>query len=84
MSAGLPNITGNIETNVKGGTRLAFENSNGSLIASGSFGSRFDVVALDTGYANAILFDASRSSTIYGNSETVQPASTTILFLVKY
>lgn len=84
MSAGLPNITGNIETHVKGGTRIAFENSRGSLIANGGFGSLFDVVALNNGYANAILFDASCSSTIYGNSDTVQPASITILFLVKH
>ena len=84
MSAGLPNITGNIETHVKDGTRITFENSHGSLIANGGFGSLFDVVALNNGYANAILLDASYSSSLYGNSNTVQPSSVTMQYIIKH
>ena len=80
--AGLPNITG--------GTRphgsMAFPGGNGW----GSFYAKSDA-----GYPNgigggssdnhySIYFDASRSSSIYGNSDTVQPPTITMRYIIKY
>lgn len=66
IPAGLPNITGKIRAIVKNKTNegaFIYGNSNSS---KDSYSSNYDV--------NKILdFDASRSSSIYGNSTTVQP-----------
>ena len=63
VSAGLPNITGNFGMN-------ANSSAGGAFIVSGTNGVR-------VGGSNAkdvnVSFDASRSSSIYGNSTTVQP-----------
>lgn len=66
ISAGLPNITGSIgyAENSIGGVDGAFYkggNSGGNCIRANS------------DHYQQILFDASRSSNIYGNSDTVQP-----------
>lgn len=74
-SAGLPNITGKIvgfdKLNVASG---AFYNQSSSMWnATGDSSSAYD-----------ILLDASRSSTIYGASNTVQPPALTMRFYIKY
>ena len=65
IDAGLPNITGYVRD-------VASAGSDGSIY-SDSFGS----VHVGTGGGNArfgyVRLDASKSSPIYGNSETVQP-----------
>lgn len=76
VEAGLPNITGNTHwigavfnnnnTSYANGVFSAFDSNNGAYAGGG-------------GYSNAagrLSFDASRSSSVYGNSTTVQPQAT--------
>lgn len=81
IEAGLPNITGifSSEANVWGVTGSAlsagafyFVRSNRGHLASG----------IDPGN-NDIYFDASRCSSIYGRSETVQPAAYTVYYIMR-
>jgi hypothetical protein len=73
-SAGLPNVTGKV----------------GSVISTGSDGSFYEttsLVGLTGGSGVGTMethFDASRSSAIYGNSNTVQPPSVTMRYIIKY
>lgn len=81
-SAGLPNITGGLS---KGGTIGIFDNANGSFSGNGS--RRYSVEkssAQYDGMISAISFDASRSSSVYGNSTTVQPPALTMRYIIKY
>lgn len=81
IEAGLPNITGifNSEANVGGDTGSAlsvgafyFVRSNRGHLASGIHP-----------YNSDIYFDASRCSSIYGRSETVQPAAYTVYYIMR-
>ena len=89
-SAGLPNITGSAFP--KGGSGVY---QNPIYTSAWSVDGAFDFqVVSDTanvlqndydGNNYAILgFDASRSSAIYGNSNTVQPPSVTMRYVIKY
>jgi microcystin-dependent protein len=89
LEAGLPNITGVIRNRVYGEGQV-------QLVSSGCFGS--DTSSLMTKIlnqsgstvvdsnplSNSALFDASRSSSIYGNSTTVQPKSLIFNYVIKY
>ena len=76
-AAGLPNIKG------------AFSDCGFDCwpSASGAFylqrGGARGVHDINWGDGTTFLFDASRSSTIYGNSTTVQPASYTVMYIMK-
>lgn len=72
-SAGLPNITGR--------TRGA-----GNDVGNGAFRILQEDYAVGTlGSNKGILsFDASKSSSIYGNSNTVQPPAVTMRYIIKY
>ena len=77
-SAGLPNITG-------GGQVTAWKD----ISYSGAFVSTKGGSTANTGYTADnnyfnIDFDASRSSAIYGNSNTVQPPALTMRYIIKY
>lgn len=75
LAAGLPNITGNV-------TLYAQVLSAGGAFAQGSGGNR-----ADGNYgADHVRFDfnASRSSSIYGNSSTVQPPAIALNCFIKY
>lgn len=69
IEAGVPNITGGFKATINqlAGATGAFASTNGSC---------------NTAYANSVSspsnfsFDASRSSSVYGNSDTVQPRAT--------
>ena len=79
-SAGLPNITGTFGDG--GHASFAIRNSTGAFTVSQN-----NEEALTGGVANdrAIhSFDASRSSSIYGNSTTVQPPALTMRYIIKY
>lgn len=68
-SAGLPNITGAIAGN------------NGMTFANGAFaieGSAGGGLYQGAGYVNTYTFDASRSNSLYGGSNSVTPAHTTM------
>ena len=77
-SAGLPNITGQVSVDA----------SVGSATHTTAFAGAFSKMSTATIFKNAsngtdtvdygIKFDASRSSSIYGNSTTVQPPALTM------
>ena len=78
VSAGLPNITGEIGS---------ISANNGRVYCSGAF-HRYEEVERnsDSGqdYPNYVYyFDASRSSSVYGNSDTVQPPSYVVYYIMR-
>ena len=78
VPAGLPNITGSITPNgdgSTGGAALSNMKSSGSLHYSSIPNSASAVSDNNSGNGFSLLFDASNSSTIYGESSTVQPQS---------
>lgn len=79
--AGLPNITGSILID-RGGKYLDVEYS-GALYAEK--GSHFNIPVNTQGdNPPNIKIDASRSSKVYGNSNTVQPPALTMRYIIKY
>ena len=81
LSAGLPNITGQVD----------FENTEGLWSASGCFNpiGIYDNKAPQNVYdvntrQTAMDFDASRSSSIYGASNTVQPPALQLIPQIRY
>ena len=86
-SAGLPNITNNNvwSSNVCGvklDKTVATDTWAGAIGTSGSYSS---TVASDPSSARGfspLLFDASRSNSIYGNSNTVQPPALTMRYAI--
>ena len=76
--AGLPNITGTF-----------YHDTNATLSLSGAFFSytRGSSINLKNDDANKssgyISFDASKSNSIYGNSDTVQPPALTMVYIIK-
>lgn len=74
--AGLPNITGNIS---------AFRDYISGAFVGSNQTNRYDGWCDDKDeYALSTSFDASRSSGIYGASNTVQPPSMTVIYCIKY
>lgn len=78
LEAGLPNITGSVgplmhTKDMRCYSTGAFTQSDQSTGNGGGFG----------GTANRIYIDASRSSSIYGNSDTVQPPALVVNFAIK-
>lgn len=77
VEAGLPNITGSFDSRgnsimyygVVGGSRGAFSTNK----ASGNKNGSYDVNSAKIVADDITSFDASRSSSVYGNSDTVQP-----------
>ena len=79
--AGLPNITGSILTD-RGGKYLNVEYSGAFYAEKGS---HFNIPTNTQGDTPPnIKIDASRSSPIYGTSDTVQPAALACKFCIKY
>lgn len=82
VDAGLPNVSGSL---VKGGQG---EVIHSTVVASGAFytqptSNSTSAYSGSGGNAN-LFFDASRSSTIYGASTTVQPKSLRAPYIIKY
>lgn len=76
--AGLPNIEGLLQTTINNGSASgAFASSTidtqSSLVGSGS-----------SWYHRDVRFDAARSSSVYGNSTTVQPPAIVMIPQIKY
>lgn len=77
LEAGLPNIMGSFDSRgnttvyygVVGGSRGAFSTNK----ASGNKNGSYDVNSAKIVADDITSFDASRSSSVYGNSDTVQP-----------
>lgn len=76
--AGLPNITGQYYTVLGGGVTVngaftgSWEDSSGQTSGGGGY-NRVHLVV-----------DASKSNSIYGNSDTVQPPAVTVIYCIKY
>ncbi len=76
--AGLPNITGQYYAVVGGGITVngaftgSWEDSSGQTSGGGGY-NRVHLVV-----------DASKSNSIYGNSDTVQPPAVTVIYCIKY
>lgn len=74
--AGLPNITGNIS---------AFRSYISGAFVGNNTTNRYDGWQdKEDEFALSTSFDASRSSSIYGASNTVQPPSMTVIYCIKY
>lgn len=78
LDAGLPNITGDLNQMVtdRGGEFSGAFYYNGKPRTRGWATAEFDEL-------RNIGFDASRSNSIYGKSNTVQPAAVKMLFIIK-
>lgn len=77
VAAGLPNITGQL---VGSGDRTSMQGAYGAFYGDGSTGTGSSSSSVK-GYINLYL-DASRSSSIYGNSATVQPQTIKTLYYI--
>ena len=75
----MPNITGNIYDIAHGGS--VFASSDGVFAHSHS---QYTGNANGGGATNNFNFDASRSSAIYGNANTVQPPAITLIPQIKF
>ena len=80
-SAGLPNITGDMG-NMLG---IGANHSNGALFITSANNTWWVKDQPNGGTSQyAFSFNANKSSSIYGNSTTVQPPSFTTRFIIKY
>ena len=85
VKAGLPNITGRAGDNIQDSDATTLNNTTveGAFYYGSSKNSdnlRFSSVGVSL--CNALCLDASRSNSIYGNSETVQPQTIKVLFYI--
>ena len=89
-NAGLPNITGEAYLSPTEDHYDTVQSCNGAFSTTEEYvtgyGNKRDNVTKETGdyYSSPIWLDASRSSSIYGNSITVQPPALTCLICIKY
>jgi microcystin-dependent protein len=84
-SAGLPNITGNINIDPYNGSACPVNQYSGALKANHAETNVFKFQTNGTTSAEyGIALDASLSNSIYGNSDTVQPPSLTMRYIIKY
>ena len=79
VEAGLPNITGESATIV---VETSFSGTKGAITSTNK-GNNTVKTADHTKDKGVISIDASKSSSIYGNSDTVQPASYTGNYIIK-
>lgn len=78
MEAGLPNITGRWEHS---SGYASYTVNNGAITKSSSYN---PATGAGGGWENeSISFDASRSNSIYGKSNTVQPPAVKMLLIIK-
>ena len=96
VNAGLPNITGEYKPKLSMSGYSANRNKISVDIANGAFkGNLYNAtyainggLTYDMGYTDqdpkGVTFDASRSSSIYGNSSTVQPPAVKLIPIIKY
>lgn len=82
-SAGLPNITGNLQYSTGNGYTRAW----GSGVFTSNNSDTLNVLAKESGntYSGTTnaYFDASSSNAIYGNSDTVTPPTLTVRWIIK-
>lgn len=82
ISAGVPNITGSSGTAlVSGGSDWTGTRGEGALRIT--YLNKSNVNMVGGAKYMSLTFDASRCSSIYGNSSTVQPPAYTVLYIMK-
>lgn len=81
LSAGLPNITGQVDfENIEG-----LWGANGCFSGTGPSDNKYPSSTNDqNARQTAMDFDASRSSSVYGASNTVQPPALVLLPQIRY
>ena len=86
-NAGLPNITGYASFPIRSdNTNVAVRGWGGAFSADSNYARFFNInpIADSTEETNRLVFNASGSSSVYGNSTTVQPKSLTVRAIIKY
>lgn len=79
FEAGLPNITFNLWNDYRG----YFQSANGALAVAGPL--RPDWTGTGSVvFSHGLTFNASRSSSVYGKSPTVQPPAIALNIFIKY
>ena len=87
VEAGLPNITGSFGLRpVDGGRNVTWETDNGAVkaVTKTSDSSNCVGVGSSNGHLINVTIDASRSSSIYGKSDTVTPLTYTVRAYICY
>ena len=79
IEAGLPNITGSVDSRYGIG---GLQSTSGAYIKRSGRANHHNDAFYDGG-AGTYDFDASRSSPVYGRSDTVQPPAYTVRYLVR-
>ena len=85
IGAGLPNITGSIAQISETFSRYASSVNNSALYKSANTPSSGSTpVEADVSDTGTLAFNASRSNSIYGASDTVQPPAISFIPQIKY
>ena len=83
IEAGLPNITGAYNTNGIWSGFLNGENATQAFSIQKTSSTPWGGYDGDYGYVGILSFSAERCSSIYGNSNTVQPPAYTVYYIIK-
>ena len=85
VAAGLPNITGEFSSAYAGGWIGRYDSPQGSLTKVNDYSPRLGESnnALSS-YGTHYRFDASKSSSVYGASSTVQPPAIKLIPVIRY
>ena len=86
LSAGLPNIEGEISTGNGSGIGGGFVEASpqsGAMFLSDFDGTTFGSNSSAVNHPRTLSIDASQSNSIYGNSDTVQPPAACVKFMIK-
>lgn len=75
VEAGLPNITGTVKTQGIGG-----QENSGALWSDGNTAQNAYATGADARATQKVFFDASRCSSVYGASDTVQPKAVKVCY----
>lgn len=81
VAAGLPNITGAINS---GTAAFEYPSASGAFSTGGLDRKGSNIRGAENVYSPNFAFNASRSNSIYGRSNTVQPAAIQLIPIIKY
>ncbi len=81
--AGLPNITGALNTELQGRSYYGTRNPSGALDSRNTVNVDVPQNSGTQSAGQGLSFDASKSNSIYGNSDTVQPPAIFVNYIIK-
>ena len=85
VAAGLPNITGEFSSAYAGGWIGSYDSPKGSLTKVNDYSPRLgESNNAPSSYGTHYRFDASKSSSVYGASSTVQPPAIKLIPIIRY